>query len=524
MKFLLLIGALLVLWLPGRAQRPKKDQQQDTSAHIYQPERLEFDISDFSEGYRMINGGKDGLLVMEATNNRAGEGHQWIFYYVDTLLNVVWNRTCTIPFDSYMAGTEYHDGKFYILFNKAKLRQENLMVLEIDIREISILQYDITTVFPIQLTFFEVLGDNLIFAGYTNYRAVLLTFNLREQVPRVIPGFYDNKSDILDIIIDDNMHVFTVIQSELMRNRRNTIVAKTFTASGDLIQSNTIEPGDKKNLIDGASTIFLGGFQYIAGTYSRRSAEYSRGLYLAKFVNGRQQFVKYYDFADLNNFFGYMSDRREKRIKDRITRMKTKGKKPQFSYRLLVHDIVQHGGEYLMIAEVYYPRYSSNSANYMGPSSSGNNGNYARYNPTFMGYRYTHAIVVAFDRNGRIIWDNNFEIDDVETYTLKEYVTVSPHDDRIVLMYLDDNTIRSKIIENDEIMEGKTFNPVKLSFLRDQIKSGTSDEEDLERWYGSTMVACGEQNIQNDLAVGGKFNRRVFYINKIRYAMSTSTN
>lgn len=510
-KYISFFVLLIFLSLNSNAQKKKN---QDTSSHISQPGRIEFDIYDYDMDFRVINGEENGLLVVIETQNRSDNGFNWTFHYVDTLLQKVWTRIYPIPFDSYLTGYEYHDGKFYLLFNVNQYRNEDMLLLEIDIETQNFRTLEINTVFPIQLTFFEVIENNVLLAGYTNYRPVLLTYNMDEEKPRVVPGFYDNNSDIIDIVIDDEARMFTVIQSERMNNRRYTMRAKTFTADGDLVQNNVISPGEKKNLIDGASTMFFGGFQYMAGTYSKKNSEYSRGLYLSKFINGRQQFVKYFDYSDLNNFFGYMNERREKRVMERIERKRAKGKKPSFSYRLLVHDIIQQDEDYLMIAEAYYPRYSNYSSAYSGSGWS----NSTRFNPSFMGYKYTHAIVVGFDRNGNIIWDNSFEINDVETYALEEFVGVSHYDDQVILMYLEENTIRSKVIQGNEILEGKTFNPVKLSYESDQVKSRNPEIEGLKKWYDQVMYAYGEQRIRNDDATDGRLSRRVFYINKIIYS------
>ena len=508
----------LMLVVSLEAQRKKA---QDTSAIIRQPGRVEFSIFDYAMQYRVINGEEDGLLVYVETEDRKDNAYNWTFNRLDTALNQVWTRIYPIPFDSYLIGTEYHDGKYYLLFNASRYRNEDLLLLEIDSKEGSFRKIEINTVFPIQLTFFEVIDDNVLFSGYTNFRPVLLTFNLNVQKPRVVPGFYDDKSDILDIVIDDDAHMFTVIQSEKLQGNRFTMKAKTFTSDGDLIQNNSITPGEKKSLVDGSSTMFFGGFQYIAGTFSKKASQYSRGLYLAKFVNGRQQFIKYHDYADLTNFFGYMNERRERRIKERIERKKRKGKKPKFSYRLLVHDIIQREDEYLMIAEAYYPRYSS----YSSPGSYGSvNSGYNNYNPSFMGYKYTHAVVVAFDRNGNILWDNSFEVNDIETYALEEFVAVNHEKDKTILMYLEDNTIRSKVVEGNEIYEGKTFNPVRLAYEKDEIKSRDPEIEGLKRWYGNFMYAFGEQRIINEQGEGGRNERRVFYINKITYNLNAEMN
>lgn len=500
----------------------QRKKERDTSELIVQPGRVEFSISGFGMQYNVINGEEHGLLVYMESDDKVHEGFNWTFTLLDTALAQIWVRVYPIPFDSYLSGVEYHDGKYYLLFNASRYRNEDLMLLEINGDTGEFKSIEINTVFPIDLSFFEVIDDNVLLSGYTNFRPVLLTFNLYQQKPRVVPGFYDNKSDIIDIVIDDQAHMFTVVQSERMRNNRFTMRAKTFTSAGDLIQNNVLQPGDKKNLVDGASTSFYGGFQYVAGTYSKKASQYSRGLYLAKFVNGRQQSLKYHDYSELTNFFGYLNEKKEQRIKDRIERKREKGKKPKFSYRLLVHDIIPRGDEYLLIAEAYYPRYSS----YSTPSAFGGGYGVNRmaYNPSFMGYKYTHAIVVAFDKNGNILWDNSFGIDDIETFYLEEYVTVNNFKDKTVLMYLDENTIRSKVVMGNEILEGKTFNPVRLTYANDQVKSRNPEVEGLKNWYDNVMYAFGEQRIENEIGEAGINSRRVFYINKITYNIDQEPN
>jgi hypothetical protein len=507
---------LLFLVFVASAQRKNKP---DTSSIISQPDRIEFEMDDFGMDFSVIGGEETGVLVVQETESRTKDGYNWLFHGVDTTLSKKWTRILAIPFGHYMIGYEYYAGKYYLLFNSDSYRNEEMVLYEFDGQDGEHRKFEINTVFPIQLTFFEIIEDNVVFAGFTNYRPVLLTYNLSDEKPKVVPGFYDNNSEILDIIIDDDAGMFTVVQQERMDNRKFTISVKSFTSSGELIQTNTLIPKERKSLVDGTSTMFLGGFQYVAGTYSKNASQYSRGLYLSKFVNGRQQFIKYHEYADLTNFFGYMNERREQRIKDRIERKARKGKKPNFSYRLLAHDIIQRDGEYLMIAEAYYPRYSNySSAPGYGWSS------FSRFNPSFMGYKYTHAVVVAFDRNGNILWDNSFSIDDVESFSLDEIVVVSNYGDKIVLMYLEDNTIRSKVIKGNQILEGKSISPVRLSYDEDEVRNRNPEVEGLKWWYDRTMYAYGEQRIRNGAGTGGRYYRRVFYINKIQYHLDSLSN
>ena len=513
---ILLSGSLLVF--------SQKKKEIPESNYISQPNRIEFDMLDSDVEYTIVSGEEKGLLVVIETNSRGGDGYNWLFHFMDTTLNVKWTKLLSIDYESGFRGYDYYDGKFYLLFNKSRYKNEELIVYVFDAETSDFGKIEISTVFPIQLSEFEVLGNSILLGGYVNLRPVMISYDIREKKPRVLPGFYGNSNDILNLVTDDNADVFTVVLTEQMRNKRNSIRAKTFTSDGILVQDNMVQPGDKKNLIDGASTMFFGGFQYLVGTYSKRSSLYSKGLYLSKFVNGRQQFIKYYGYSDLNNFFGYMKEKRESRIKARIKRKKAKGKRPNFSYQLLVHDIIERNGTYVLIAEAYYTRYSGYASS-MVPYSSGYGYNYPRnYSPGFLGYKYTHAIVVAFDQAGNIIWDNSFGIDDVTTYSLDEFVNVNTYDDKIVLMYLDENEIRSKVIKGNEIFEGKTINPVRLTYEYDKVKNRDPDVEGLEDWYDNTLYAFGEQRIYNEVKESGEAYRKIFYINKIEYHLESNPN
>ena len=521
MKKILLILILLPFFT--FSQR-KKDRH--TSAAILQPNRIEFEKEGDRSDFYVVPGNTDGILVAEETiENARGNGYIWKLHMIDTALQIIWSQNLIIPVDGAILGHEYSEGRFYLLFSKNRFRSEDLIIYQFMAKSPDHIAYEITTVFPIEISHFESVGETLLITGYANFRPVVIAYDINDQIPRVVPGFYDNKNDILDLVVDEESKLFTVILLEKMRNKKYTVRVRTFTDKGDIIQDNLLNPGERRSLLDAASTTFAGGLQYLAGTHSRKSNQYSQGFYLSKFINGQQQFNKYHPFADLNNFFGHLNPKREERIMNRIERKRARGKIKKFNYRLLVHKIIERDGEYIMVGEAYYPRY-----NYSSTGSSFNSyGNFGytpdfRRDPYFLGYKYTHAVILGFDQNCNILWDQTFKIEDIQTYSLEENVVVSASGDRVILMYLEENEIRSKIVEGNEIIEGRTFNPVKLSYETDELKSKDPVVEGLKRWYDETFFAFGEQSIKNLSGVVGKTTRKVFYINKIQYDLDRQSN
>jgi hypothetical protein len=136
----------------------------------------------------------------------------------------------------------------------------------------------------------------------------------------------------------------------------------------------------------------------------------------------------------------------------------------------------------------------------------------------FLGYHYTHAVVIGFDDKGKLLWDNSFEIKDVTTYTLKQYVHVVGSEDSFVLLYMYDNEIRSKVVYGTDLIEGKSYDDLEMSFKENYADINTDSEYGgLENWYGSVLYAYGVEKIRNAKIPGMKSSRDVFFINKILY-------
>jgi hypothetical protein len=379
--------------------------------------------------------------------------------------------------------------------------------------------------FNMNLQFFEALDNGILLVGEYTGRPVAMIHDVVSGKPKVLPGFYNFNERVFDLVMDERNRTFSIVLSERMRNGHYTNRVKSFTYEGLLIQESIINPGEEINLIDGTTTSFSNGVQLMAGTYSKKSSLYSRGIYISKFTNGQQRFVKNYNYGDLYNFFAYRGEKAARRIARRVARKKKRGKEPKFSYRLYIHEIARKKDVNIMVAEAYYARYSSgNTFMYGSPiaynpyyNTSGGYNNFGQPMRRFMGYKFTHAIIVAFDNQGELIWDNSFRTNDITAYNLIESVAVNVQGDRAVVMYLDENELRSKVVDGNEVLEGKTYNPVRLLHPGDRLRSRDSEIKGVENWYDNYLFSYGLQRIKNKNFPRKERKRKVFYINKIAF-------
>ncbi len=498
------------------AQDRKKNEKK-ASELIEQPNRIEFEIKNANyDEYVVHSCEEEGLALYHQTEYKNKDGYLWEFIKLDTVLAMDWRKELYLPFGTRLIGYDYSPGFMYYLIREQQYRQEELLIMRMDLEKGDTTKFRMNTVFPVTLTQFEVVGSTILVGGYTNYRPVIIRFNLFDQRPQVVPGFYADYAEILRLETDDRLRTFTVTMSEKTTDKRSTISVRSFSEGGDMIRNITLQPDPSKGLINGAPSHLEMDRQFVAGTYGHKRSTYSRGLYIATIGNDGSQKIDYYNYADLENFFSYMTAKREQRIKDKISRRKVKGKRVKFNYRLLVHDVIEDGDNYTLYGEAYYPRYSSYSGyDRFGAYTYGRNNTY--FNPNFLGYKYTHAVVMTFDRTGKLLWDNSFEINDVTSYDLQQFVHVSTSGDEVALLYNYENVIRSKIIKSDEIIEGKTFNDIRLTFDEDEVKINDKEVGGLAVWYDKTFYTYGIQEIKNLKEGGVRLNRNVFFINKVVY-------
>jgi hypothetical protein len=464
--------------------------------------------------FDVVSADQQGIICYREVRNRETRmERKYQVVLVDTALTKVWEMNVFVHLRYIQIGYEYAPDYFYMLFQRnSESLKADLFVMRINLNTQLVETFLIEREYAMELTEFEVVGNTLIFGGYTNNIPTIVSYEFGNIQAVVLPGFFIERSEIQHLETNDDLNIFNVLVSFRTDDKRRSLSYKSFNEQGELLKNINLQPSDQKSLLFGRAITLDSDADLIVGTYTEKRSDMSRGIFLARIDNSGDQIINYYNYADLKNFFNYMKARRQKRVQERIKRRKIKGKKNKFNYHLLVHDVVPWEGRFIMVGEAFYPKYSASTWNY-GAYYYYNDG----YGSNFEGYKYTHAVVFGFDRRGRLIWDNSFEINDVTSYTLEQYVHVSLSDDQMALLYMYENEIRSKIIEGNDVVEGKTFNELKLSFENDFVEQDQSEYGGLEQWYDGHLFAYGIQKIKNIEGDNIRSERDVFFINKIVY-------
>ncbi|HRE65914.1 MAG TPA: hypothetical protein PLM56_13180 [Cyclobacteriaceae bacterium] len=481
-------------------------------AQVEQLNRYELLLNDRddNESFRVASLEEDGLLIYRKLIMPDGDRMHLI--KIDTTLAESWQGYIGMDKNLSVSHIRVKDKVAFILFKSSTFISGNFQLLASNVSNGNYRIYNIENFIPFNPTEFIVTDEGAMLGGYFNYRPLVLFYNFSTGRARVLPGFFNEPGELNQVKQNPDGSVDVVVSAKNYE-RKKSLWIRNYSASGDLIKTTVIEPDGNKNLIFGRSVKMPNNAQVVAGVYGGRDSNYSRGLFVAEINPAGEYKTTYYNFGDLQNFFSYMKANRERRTKERIERRKIKGKKVRFSYRFLVHEVVPYENQYVMLGEAFYPRYTFSNARVGTLGYYGNP--MMRADRVFDGYQYTHAVIIGFDNNGELIWDNSFEINDVKTFELQQFVKIAPEHDRITLLYLHNNLIRSKTIKGNQVLEGKTADPMKARFDFDLVKERDTEKSKLDYWYPEHFYASGVQIVRNQLREGTY--RKVFFINKLKY-------
>ena len=410
-------------------------------------------------------------------------------------------------FPSSLLLTKYSSFKGHLLKNYGNF-DFNVIALDVNTRGYN--SYLIKNLIPLSPTDFNISTNAILIGGYFNYRPVVLHFSFATGRSRLLPGFFNDEGDLNQIITNTDGLIDIIVSARNIQ-RKKVLWARSYTPEGDLIKVTVLEGEADKNLIFGRSIRKADGTQIIAGNFGVRNTEYSRGVFITELNIEGEHTIQYYNFSDLENFFKFMKPRREVRIKERIEKRKLNGKKNRQSYHFLTHELRQYGNEYILLGEAFYLRYL-----YANPYGSFGSGSTIRGDRIFDGYRYTHASIIAFDDTGQIKWDNAFEMNDIKTFSLNQFVRLVPSREELGMVYLVANALRNKKIIRNQVLQGKSTTALKLKFDFDVVRERATESSALEYWYDPYLFAYGIQDV-NSTSAKNNLGRKVLFINKLKY-------
>jgi hypothetical protein len=503
------------------------------SATAQSVKRIELALAGNNTPYQAMPLGEKGVLLISKPDKGSFNVQKF-----DTNLDKIWSIDGPVQDNLDYIASSYDGTSVFLLFSK--YRSSLYQIVKVNVGPGFVETFMINTLDRFEITDFKTLGYSVFMAGMVRNEPVLIHTMLTTSQTRVLPSAIKGSNAIQTVEVDTVNHLVNVCFA-VKKGRQTKIVARSYEETGELYAQVSIDPEDDYSLLSGRLQVLNDSVRIVIGTYGYRNMQSStnaasQGLYISKFVNNDVIFTEYHSFTDFKNFFNFMNERQQEKMEKKIRRKKESGDDVKLNYRLLVHDILPKGNNFLLVAEVFYPEYRYQNQNMMGGLGYGGMMGYpfgmGLYNPylwnpmyggrgynqqVFDGFNYTHAIIADVDQNGKLLWDNSISFDDVKSMELREKIKVqSVADGNTQLVYSHEGTIKSKIIKGGQVVDNDKAVSNATNVEGDKVRKTSTD--DIDYWYAKYYLAWGEQRIVNaagDPQTRGR--RNVFYLNKISF-------
>ncbi|WP_400193719.1 hypothetical protein [Hymenobacter sp. B81] len=490
----------LLLWImlllaPGAALR----------AQPTQPHRLELALDPDESAVHVLPLADTTLALLVERYPPSLARQQFSLLHYDRELQTRQEIKLPVPRDYEFAETCAELPYAYALF-RADYTAAKLLLLRVDLQTGALRQYSFDTKTVDDIYHLEALDGKLFATVEVNGHLTVLHLDMEQEQFRLLASLYEPLPARLTFLADsvNKRLAFVLSESNGLRSR---LQIKQLSAQGQLVGSQFVQAESERGLITAELSPGDTTSRLLTGTYTLRDPRYSQGLF-ATDLTPRGELrapLRFYDFLTLKHFLDFMRPQRAERLRARSARRRAAGRPFRLHYRLLTHRLIPFQGGYVLVAEVYYPRYRYDSM-----------GGFMLYSMrTFDGYRSTQAVVCGFDSNGTLLWDNTFVLKNAERYDLAETVRLRPMPDgqRLAMAYLDDEQIRYKIIDRTAPAPNDLQVPVQTNHEGQREKIVSTSREGILPWYGSRFLAYGYQRVRPDRGD----NRLVFFVNTVAF-------
>lgn len=516
--FLLLFSCITVIHVSIQAQNLPSGNDK--------PLRIEINARSDNETYRIISCGKPGVLLFFRSVELGEENKvKWYFSFYNMDLQQVWTKSAALLNKlEYKNYSITHD-TIVLLFQlppKEKGYEVNYSILRILPGNNGFIEN--TGRFPGNSTpdQFELVKQTAcIILNEKDQPARIMMADLAGGIPITFQVSENVPSTILDFAIDsDNLQLTVGIRKQMTKNDNECYLSK-YDFSGKLISEVLISTiNDDRSIHDlklfcssPEETMIIGTYginQEKGGLFRKKVIPGTTGFFCSKVIKNQQKTITFFNFLDLKNVNSLMDEKEIIALRKKAIRKSKDLSDFSLDLNLLLHAIVLQGDQFVIFSEAYNPEYHSENFTdfdfYGRPFTS----SYT----IFDGYRYTNAIIASFDKECNLKWDNNLDIRNLRTYDLLPRVNAYFSHGQVVLTYLSEGKIASKIITGNEVVEKLDFTPIDLIFPEDKLINETRSK--MFMWYNNYFLCYGYDEIKN-VALAENNKRLVFYFSKIKF-------
>lgn len=351
--------------------------------------------------------------------------------------------------------------------------------------------------------------------------------------------FYDLTSNSCRTVVPASTNSFIFFQTEDFPNENCFIVAakeyenKRFVSTSFLVYATT---GDLQGSYryENIPNAALGrmGFRFdgshrlvVVGTLERETGKKvnlqgvtedfdkeSVGVVWMRFVSGTPD-SKVFLFKDMPEIEHALTASDRVRVREERLRNQNKDnpKKGEIAFQFLSPRITDFGGLTVFAVEAFMPYYHTETRMSYGYYGYGG---YPYTYTVFDGYDFFSEVLLAFDTEGNLKWQQSVKFDNELTYDLFPHASESVCFDELVVASPYHNNLRYTAFDDKgRVLMGQQSEKLAPIYGADYVEDEYFAQ--MAPWYGNHFLIYGSQIIQN--STQPKPRRTVYYLQKVQY-------
>jgi len=492
------------------------------------PIRLEVPSDIDAETFRVIPLQERGVLIFYESNEVSDDDtRKWYFGLFNTKMKQQWLKFVSLSDKIEFIESKQYGDKVHLFFKNSTRSRVNQGFYEIINYHIKTGEFTkVSGSIPEKVDFagFEVIGNTGCLAlNLKNEDADLLFINLSDGNIKPVRIEEENINQFDDIFADTRYKKFyavvktikdkRVIYDEIFRFSENGTLEEKLTINNiqtiKLFREFVFIPSGKNELkLAGTYDIItdkVSSFRDINDVEEAKGA----GMFFLHFKDGKQQTLTFHDFLSFDNVYNSLGNRQVDYTKSKGNNNSPSNKTLTAFYYMIGPEVLKVNNQLVFSVEVYKPFYRAETR--MDYDYYGRPMPYT-YN-VFDGFKYYDVILAGLSENGDLIWNNDFALRDLKSYSLERNSIVFKDDNFISMAYVNEGKIFSQTIEGP-VDIGTTDAEIETKLNRDRISD--DDNNRIVHWYDDYYLIYGYQRI-NNRTLGDQSIRTVFYANKLAY-------
>jgi hypothetical protein len=502
-------------------------------AQISQTQRYEREQKNSDDYFNIISLKEDGLILFRERDKYRNANQLWDLVLLDTALQEKFSMDLEVNDRYKMVGYEIAPDHLFLLYRTGETTKNDFELIDVDLKSKETARYQIKPELDFKLTHFNKAGTNFVFGGYVNNEPAIVLYELPSKQLRVIPGFFQKDTELVDLRTNQNQTFNTVLIDRGSKDNRK-LVLRTFDETGKQLLEDIVPIEEQRSLHTGISSALQREDLAILGTWGERNSKQSIGFYFMKVDPFQEQTIKYVDFGQLTNYLDYLSPKRAERLKQNSRDDAAAGRIPNYMNYVMPFKVDEYPQGFLLLAEVYSPVSNLNpyysSPYYYNPYYSPYGFYpYGFYYPglsrMYRPYMYNNTarntneirtaetVLLSFNAEGKINWDHSIKLDEMKMPGIEQVTDYCLVNNNLYFLYKKESELKLKVIGLDDDQTAENTIKVKTSDPVDEIRSEKEFEGGVRQWSSNSFYVWGYQTIRNTTREDRV--RDVFYINKV---------